>query len=144
HWARGSGTKMSGSLENNIILIVDDDVDTCELLRTVFEHAGACVLTVHSMGAALTIFRHSPPHAVVADIRLADSDGYALIKGIRDINVEYKGFTPVVAITGYASPEDQMRAKSAGFSAYFTKPFDPADIVDAMRSVLAGRTDRAA
>ena len=135
---------MSGSLENNIILVVDDDVDTCELLRAVFEHAGASVMTVHSIAAALTTFRHCPPHAVIADIRLADSDGYALIKAIRTINVEYKGFTPVVAITGYASPDDQKRAKSAGFSAYFTKPFDPADIVDAMRIVLTGRTDLAA
>src|SRR5690242_8671179 len=130
---------MSGSLENNLILVVDDDVDTCELLRAVFEHAGACVLTVHSLDAALNIFRQSPPHAVVADIRLADSDGYALMKAIRKINVEYKGFTPVVAITGYASPEDKHRAKSAGFSAYFSKPFDPADIVEAMRKVLSGR-----
>ena len=135
---------MGRSLENNIILVVDDDVDTCELLRAVFEHAGACVLTVHSIDAALTTFRQSPPHAVVADIRLADSDGYALIQAIRTINVEYKGFTPVVAITGYASPEEQKRARSAGFSGYFTKPFDPADIVDAMRSVLARRTDLAA
>jgi CheY-like chemotaxis protein len=127
---------MNGSLENNTILVVDDDVDTCELLRAVFENAGAIVLTVHSLDAALAAFRQCPPHAVVADIRLADSDGYALMKAIRSINVEYKGFTPVVAITGYASPEDQNRAKSAGFSAYFTKPFDPADILDAIRSVL--------
>lgn len=135
---------MGRALENNTILVVDDDVDTCELLRAVFEHAGACVLTVHSIDAALTTFRLSPPHAVVADIRLADSDAYALIKAIRSINVEYKGFTPVVAITGYASPEEQKRAKSAGFSGYFTKPFDPADIVDAMTSVLTRRTDFAA
>jgi len=140
----GWDKKMSGSLENNTILVVDDDVDTCELLRTVLEHAGACVLTVHSIDAALTTFRQNPPHAVVADIRLADSDGYALIQAIRTINVEYKGFTPVVAITGYASPEEQKRAKSAGFSAYFTKPFVPADIVDAMRRVHTGRTDIAA
>src|SRR5262249_51705034 len=129
---------MIGSLENNTILVVDDDLDTCELLKAVLEHAGACVLTVHSIEAALNTFRHCPPHAVVADIRLADSDGYALINAIRKINVEYKGFTPVVAITGYASPEDHHRARSAGFSAYFSKPFDPADIVQAMRTVLTG------
>src|SRR5262245_42082702 len=126
------GKPMSGSLENSTILVVDDDADTCELLRFALEDAGASVLTVHSIDAALDTFRHCPPHAVVADIRLADSDGYALIQAIRAINTEYKGFTPVIAITGYASPEDERRAKSASFSAYFSKPFDLAKFVAAI------------
>jgi CheY-like chemotaxis protein len=51
-----------------------------------------------------------PPHVVIADIRLGTSDGYALIKAIRELNFEYEGFMPAVAVTGYASPEEEERA----------------------------------
>jgi len=125
------------SLESKTILIVDDDIDTCELLRSAFEESGASVVTAQTVDDALTEFRQCPPHAVISDIRLGVSDGYALIKAIRDLNVEYRGFTPAIAITGFASPEDEEKAMSAGFNAYFPKPFEPADIVNAISSALS-------
>ena len=135
---------MSASLQNSIILVVDDDADTCDVLKTAFEQAGASVVMVHSVEAALDAFRHCPAHAVVADIRLGNSDGYWLIQAIREINGEYRGFTPVIAVTGYASPEDAERARSAGFMAYFSKPFDPIEIVRTLSAVLEGPLDLAA
>ena len=135
---------MSPLLENRIILIVDDDEDIRNLLQIIFEQAGATVATAQSVGDAIAVFRRSPPHAVVVDIRLGTSDGYALIQAIRQINAEYKGSTPAIAVTGYASPEDENRAISAGFAAYFSKPFDPDEIVRTMKTVLEGPLDHAA
>ena len=135
---------MSTSLKNTTILVVDDDADICELLRSVLEDAGASVVVAQSARAALDVFRQSPPHAVVADIRLGSSDGYALVETIREFNLEYKGFTPVVAVTGFASRADEERAKTAGFNAYITKPFDPADVVSAIARLLPGQADPAA
>jgi len=135
---------MSASLENIIILVVDDHADTRELLRFVLEQSGASVTTVQSVDDAVESFRHCPAHAVVTDIRLGVSNGYALIKVIREINAEYKGFTPVIAITGYASPEDEEQAKAAGFCAYFSKPFNPAEVADAIRIALSRPIDLAA
>jgi len=135
---------MSVSLENMTILVVDDHEDTRNLLQTVFEQEGASVVTAKSVDEALDVFRHCPPHAVVTDIRLGASDGYGLIQKIHEINAEYKGVTPVMAMTGYTSPEDEDRAKSAGFAAYFRKPFEPAEIVRTMRSILPKPSDVAA
>jgi CheY-like chemotaxis protein len=132
-----------GKLTNNTVLIVDDDRDTRDLLRVVLEKSGASVVTAESVDAALEAFRRSPAHAIVADIRLGMSDGYALLQSIRELNLEYKGFTPVIAITGFAFPEDKERAKAAGFNAYLTKPFDPADVVSAISDALSSRVDRA-
>ena len=132
------------TLENTSILVVDDDIDTCELLRSVLEHSGASVIVTHSVEAAIEAFRRSPPHAVVADIRLGSSDGYALIKAIQELNLEYKGITPVVAVTGFSSPGDEERAMAAGFKAYLRKPFDPADVVNAIGKVLPGSAHPAA
>jgi CheY-like chemotaxis protein len=132
------------TLINTTVLLVDDNVDSCDLLRYAFEECGAFVVTAQTVNAALDAFRRNPAHAVVADIRIGTSDGYELLKAIRTTNVEYKGFTPVVAMTGFASPEDKDRALAAGFSGYFTKPFNPSDVVEAVGYLLSHPQDSAA
>ena len=135
---------MEKVLENTQIMVVDDNADTCELLRTVLEQAGASVVVAQSVDSAVEAFRKGPSHAVIADIRLGNTDGYELIKTIREYNAQYRGFTPAVAITGFASPEDQERAKVAGFNAYLPKPFDPDDVVSTVVRVLRGPANAAA
>jgi CheY-like chemotaxis protein len=132
------------SLKNTTIMVVDDDADIRELLRVALEKAGASVVTATSVDEALQAFRRCPPHALVADIRLGDSDGYALLQAIRKRNIEYRGFTPAVAVTGYASADDAARARNAGFNAYVSKPFDPADVVAAVTMMLCGPEKAAA
>jgi CheY-like chemotaxis protein len=135
---------MSISLSNKTILVVEDDADTREVLRFALELVGASVVAVASVDAALETYRQSPPHAVIADIRLGRSDGYALIKAIRETDVEYRGFTPAIAVTGFASSDDEDRAMAAGFSAYLTKPFDPAQVVTMIARLLSRSGDLAA
>jgi CheY-like chemotaxis protein len=131
-------------LKNKKILIVDDDADTRELIRLVLEDAGANVVTAESVEAALKNYRKSPPHGVVTDIRLGSSDGYQLITAIRKNDVEYRGFTAVVAVTGFASPEDRQRALEAGFDAYVTKPFEGAELIRTLGEFLRPPCDLAA
>src|SRR5438445_3028499 len=125
------------TLTNTTILLVDDNLDSCDLLRFVFEDAGASVVTAQSVDAALEAFRRCPAHAVITDIRIGTSDGYELLKAIRDTNAEYKGFTPVIAVTCFASPEDKERTMVAGFGGYCSKPFNPSDVVDATEQLLS-------
>ena len=135
---------MPKSLQNTKIMVVDDDVDTCELLRFALEQEGATVVVAQTVGGAIETFRRCPPHAVIADIRLGSSDGYALIKAIRSHNAEYRGFTPAIAVTGFASPDDENRAIGCGFNAYFAKPFDPRRLVMKIEQILSGSADLAA
>jgi CheY-like chemotaxis protein len=135
---------MSTSLKNVTILVIDDDRDTCEMLRTMLESYGANVTIANSVQAALDVCRHNPPHLVLSDIRLGSSDGFALIEEIRKYNAEYRGFTPAIALTGYFPPGDEVRAKAAGFNAYIHKPFDPTNLVDTIVSVLRSSSGLAA
>jgi len=135
---------MSTLLKDRTILVVDDDADTRELLRFVLQESGAHVVAAGSVDAAFGTYRQAPPHAVIADIRLGKSDGYALIKAIRETDAEYRGFTPVVAVTGFASTDDEERAMAAGFNAYITKPFDPAQVVTTLAQLLRSSGDMAA
>src|SRR5215831_14874082 len=81
-----SRAKMIPLLENKTILVVDDNEDIRNLLKAILEQAGASVTAARSVREAIDVFRNSPPHAVVLDIRLGASDGYALIEEIRKIN----------------------------------------------------------
>ena len=130
---------MEQVLTNTLVMVVDDSTDICDLLRAALEHAGASVNVAQTVETAIDTFRKHIPHAVIVDIRLGSSDGYALIKAIREHNVLYRGFTPAIAVTGFASPEDEERALAAGFNRYIAKPFDPFDVVAAIAAMLYGR-----
>jgi CheY-like chemotaxis protein len=127
---------MFTTLQDTSILVVDDDPDTCQLLRISLEQAGAAVVTVQSVDAAVSAFRHSPPHLIVSDIRLQSSDGFELMKAIREHNKEYRGYTPAIALSGFSSPGDKERALSTGFNVYLVKPVNPEDIVSAAVKLL--------
>lgn len=127
---------MSNLLRNMSVLIVDDNEDNRELLRIVLEDQGASVTVAPSVELAVQKFRFQPTHVVITDIRLGESDGYALLEAVRKCNAEYRGFTPVIAVTGYASPEDEEKATAAGFYAYVSKPFNPQDVVTTVTRAL--------
>ena len=135
---------MLTGLSNTRILVVDDDADTCDLLKIVLERAGAEVVPAGSVDAAVELFRHAPPHVIVSDIRLRSSDGFELMKAIREKNKEYRGYTPAVAVTGFSSPGDKERALAAGFNAYVVKPFDPEEMVHTIEKVLRDGCNHAA
>jgi CheY-like chemotaxis protein len=135
---------MSLALKNLIVLVVDDDADNCENLCRLLEKSGASVLVARSVADALQLQRQSPPHVVVADIRLGGLDSYALIKAIREYNFEYRGFTPAIAIAGFASHADKERAMIAGFNAYVPKSIEPVCVVSTITRLLRASADLAA
>jgi len=127
---------MSSILTNTTILVVEDDQDTREFLRTLLEDTGANVSTAGSAEAALALYQLNPPDIIGSDMRLGSSDGYAFITAIREYNREYRGFTPVIALTGFVYPGDDDRAIAAGFNAYMSKPFNPEDLISTITRIL--------
>jgi CheY-like chemotaxis protein len=67
-----------------------------------------------------------------------------LIKTIRETDKEYRGNTPVIAVTGFASLDDERRAMAASFNAYIPKPFYPEDVVAAITKLLGASDDKVA
>jgi CheY-like chemotaxis protein len=120
------------------ILIVEDDLDTRELLSTVLTQAGYQVATAeHALGAVCAVVR-STPDLVVADIRMPIVDGMGLaseLKAHQDTR-----HIPVVAVTGYDSPENRASALKAGYDGYIPKPIDisrfPGQIAEFLRHSL--------
>jgi signal transduction histidine kinase/DNA-binding response OmpR family regulator len=122
-------------LRNLRILIVDDDKDTREMLRFVLEHEGGQVTAASTVGEALEEYKRLVPNVVVADIGMPGANGYALIALIRALDRQSGRSTPAIALTAYTSPADRQTALAAGFQRYMSKPFVPAEIIEATCAV---------
>jgi len=111
------------------VLVVDDDLDTLEMLKVILQDRGAEVDTAPSAGDALQALDHSLPDAIVSDLAMPEQDGYELIELIRQRGPERGGNIPAVALTAYTRVEDRVRALTAGFQIYVPKPVDSNELV---------------
>lgn len=126
------------------ILVVEDEVDSLELLSTILQEAEADVIVTASVRAALAALETSNgqiPDVLVSDIGMPDEDGYALIRQLRQLEAERGGRIPAIALTAHASSDDRKRTLLAGFQMHLTKPVEAAELVTVVAS-LAGRTGR--
>lgn len=124
------------SLSNVYVLVVDDEADTRELLAVVLESAGAKVRTAASVNEALQVIQHSQPDILISDVGMAEQDGYALIRQVRQIESEQPGTMPAIALTAYAREEDCKQLLNAGFQLHLPKPVEPAALVAAVASQI--------
>jgi signal transduction histidine kinase/CheY-like chemotaxis protein len=126
------------------VLVVDDEEDARELLRTVFDSYGATVTTAGSVADAVRAFDRSVPHVIVSDIGMPVEDGFSFIRRIRARPAHAGGEIPAIALTAYASATDRKQALAAGYQAHVAKPFEPADVArlvhDLTRPVLQSRS----
>ena len=117
------------------ILVVEDDPDTRELLKTILERCGAEVRAVASSNAALEEMVDSIPNVLISDIGMAGENGYDLIKKIRSLEPERGGRVPAVALTAYAAAADRRRALLAGFQTHLAKPVEPDELLAVIASL---------
>jgi PAS domain S-box-containing protein len=133
-------TDFKPALNGVRVLVVDDDPDGRELLRTTLELAGASVTDTGTTAEAFELLTGTatPPHVVVCDIGLPREDGFMFIKRLRTLAVEAGGGIPAAALTAYTRPEDRLRALEAGYQIHLAKPIEPSELVAAV-ATLAGR-----
>jgi len=110
-------------------LIVDDDLDSMELVKRVLMSCDAQVTTAASGAQGFTLLQQLSPDVVLADIGMPEMDGYEFVKLVRALKVEQLRATPVVALTALARSEDRRRAMLAGFDLHMAKPVEPAELV---------------
>lgn len=142
-----SSDRRKGSLDDDSLLIlkgvrvlvVDDEPDARELLMLALTHSSADVRAAGTVREALSILDHWKPHVLVSDIGMAGQDGYDMIRRLRALAPEQGGTIPAIALTGYASENDGMRARKAGFDLHIPKPVSPSDLV-AIVAKLATKT----
>lgn len=118
------------------VLVVDDDVDSRDLIAFILEEYGATVRVVASASEALDIFPLQQPDILLSDIGMPDMDGYMLIRSIRSLPNAQGGEIPAIALTAYAGEIDHRQILMAGFQQHITKPVEPLDLAKAIVQLL--------
>ncbi len=124
--------EFSGSL----VLVVDDDESTRELLETVLTECGARVAAAASAREAVALLDLEVPAAIIADIGMPGEDGLSMLRRIRQRPAEQGGAVPAVALSAYARTEDRHAALGAGFNDFLVKPAIPADVVRRLAEIV--------
>lgn len=125
-----------GSLDELVILIVEDDDDARDLMQAVLEQRGAVVAAADSVARAFELLEKEAPNVVVSDIAMPDEDGFALARRLRSRPAEGGGLTPIIAVSAFARRSDRVRALAAGFDRYLHKPVDFDELHDAIDAVV--------
>ena len=121
---------------DSLILVVEDDASTRELLTMLLTGCHARVVAAESVSAAMALLEDEIPAAIVADLGMPGEDGLSMMKRIREWPAERGGTVPSLALSAYTRGEDRVRALDAGFNEFLTKPALPDDVVKAVERLL--------
>jgi CheY-like chemotaxis protein len=118
------------------ILVVDDDLDTRELIDWVLRRAGAEVSTAGSSREALEALDKDRFHLLISDIAMPEEDGYALLRKVRALPPERGGRIPAIALTAHSMVQDRLQSLRAGFQSHVPKPVVPEELVEVVASII--------
>lgn len=118
------------------ILVVEDDLQSRELLRNLLEDAGATVVSVGSVDEALLAIQERIPDVIISDIAMPIKSGFDLIKSLRASAQSENRTIPAIALTAFAEEKDRLDALSAGFQAHLAKPIDEALLLKIISDLL--------
>jgi two-component system CheB/CheR fusion protein len=102
------------------VLVIEDNVDAADLLRDLLLFEGHAVAVAYDGAVGVELARHFRPELVLCDLGLPGMDGFQVAQAMR-AEVDLCGVV-LVALSGYARPEDSGRASEAGFDAHLPKP----------------------
>jgi PAS domain S-box-containing protein len=123
---------VNADLSNLVVLVVDDDPDSRDLLHRLLSDCGATVTAAASAAEALAATDNQRPDLLISDIGMPEIDGYQLLRSLR-ANSEVR--FPAIALTAFARSEDRTRALLAGFVALVSKPVEPAELIATVAAV---------
>ena len=113
------------------ILVVDDDLNICELLRLYLEKEGYTPVFAHDGRAAIEAFQEHNPALILLDIMLPGLDGWQVCREIRKSSA-----VPIIMLTAKGEVFDKVLGLELGADDYVTKPFDAKEVIARMKAVL--------
>ena len=113
------------------ILVVDDDINICELLRLYIEKEGFEVVIANDGGQAITKFKTEKPDLIMLDIMLPVFDGWQVCREIRKTSQ-----CPIIMLTAKSADMDKINGLMLGADDYITKPFNPLEVTARVKTQL--------
>ncbi len=131
----------SPPLDGLRVLVVDQDVEGRELLRTVLQQRGATVRTAQNVADALEALEAWRPDALITDSASPERDSYTLIGKVQWLEADRGGRIPAAALTAYARMDERVRQMLDAVHSDLPKPIEPAQLT-AEIARLTGRERR--
>jgi CheY-like chemotaxis protein len=122
-------------LEGVHVLIVDDDGDARELLRTMLATTGARISEADSARNTLRLVAEDRPDIILADVAMPGQDGYSMMRALRGLPDLDGRQVRAVAVSAYARREDKQRALKSGFNDHVGKPVQIDELFDALERI---------
>ena len=119
------------------VLVVDDTASVRELIRVNLALEGFEVHVAVDGQEALDLVDQLSPDLITMDVVMPRLDGLAAATRLKTDPAT--AAIPIVMVTARAQTADRERGRQAGVDAYVTKPFDPGELVDTVRSLLDAR-----
>ena len=113
------------------ILIVDDDLNICELLRLYLEKEGYETIVANDGEMAVKLAKENNPDLILLDIMLPLLDGWQVCREIRK-TME----TPIIMLTAKGETFDKILGLELGADDYVTKPFETKEVIARIKAVL--------
>ncbi len=120
-----------------LVLLIEDHEDTREMMVLYMRTKGIKVETAATGLQALTKARELAPDVVVMDLGLPGLDGWEATRQLKASPATRH--IPIIALSGHAMREDEVRARAAGCDVYLRKPCPPDVLHDAIVSATSGR-----
>ncbi|MBQ6816277.1 MAG: response regulator transcription factor [Clostridia bacterium] len=116
---------------NEKILIVDDDLNICELLKLYIEKEGYSAIVCHDGAAAVKLNENETPSLILLDVMLPKLDGWQVCREIRKTSN-----VPIILLTAKGEVFDKVLGLELGADDYITKPFDTKELIARIKAVL--------
>jgi two-component system, OmpR family, response regulator MprA len=120
------------------VAVVEDDRAIRELLARILEVEGFEVVALSEGATAFERIKASRCHAVILDVQLPGRDGLQITQQIRS-HAETSAL-PILMVTGRADDQSTWNGWKAGVNYYMPKPFDPQELLIAIRRAIDGAT----
>jgi CheY-like chemotaxis protein len=116
------------------ILVVEDNLDNYELVRTILGLAGYDTFLAVNGRDGVDAAKKQKPDLILMDMALPEMDGWDATKQVRaDPETEH---IPIVALTVHTLPRERKRALDAGIDAYLSKPYDANQLIQLVERIL--------
>jgi two-component system response regulator TrcR len=112
------------------ILLIEDQVELCEILKDTLSHYGFDVRYALNGDEGYRLFTSLDPRIVIIDIMMPGSDGFSAVKKIRTVNKD----VPIIMLTAKPLTEDLVKAFDLGCNDFIRKPFVMEELIARIRS----------
>ena len=113
------------------LLIVDDDINICDMLKLYFENEGYKVKTANDGASGLANFKMYDPDLVLLDIMMPKKDGWQVCREIRENSAK-----PIIMVSTKGDVFDKVLGLELGADDYMVKPIDNKELSTRIKAVL--------